>query len=189
MCSKLAFKLQRTANEYAAKRSIYKIPYQQKYTLSRHTEFCKAARATWILTLQGINMTPKEQKTERGRSRRRLFRHFCGSSIRLNKQRGSSVKFPQITCSNSFKKWFSISTLFSCFKNDPGILHYLVTSEILHPPFFIFNIFLLTSTTTKILGKMHLLEKNEVCDPLCWGDRKKMFLSVRTHEKINPSEE
>ena len=34
--NKLTFKLQRTANEYAAKRRIYKRPDQQKYTLSRH---------------------------------------------------------------------------------------------------------------------------------------------------------
>ena len=53
--NKLTFKLQRTANEYAAKRRIYKRPDQQKYTLSRHTEFCKADR-----TLQDINTTPKE---------------------------------------------------------------------------------------------------------------------------------
>ena len=33
-------------------------------------------------------------KTERGRSRRRLFRPFGGSSVRRNKQRGSGVKFP-----------------------------------------------------------------------------------------------
>ena len=40
------FKLQRTAKEYAAKRRIFKRPDQQKYTLSRHTEFCKADRST-----------------------------------------------------------------------------------------------------------------------------------------------
>ena len=50
--SKLTFKSQRTANEYAAKRRIYKRPDQQKYTLSRHTEFCKADRTTWKLTLR-----------------------------------------------------------------------------------------------------------------------------------------
>ena len=43
---KLTFKLQRTVNEYAAKRRIYKRPGQQKYTVSRHTEFCKADRTT-----------------------------------------------------------------------------------------------------------------------------------------------
>ena len=43
---KLTFKLQRTVNEYAAKRRIYKRPEQQKYTVSRHTEFCKADRTT-----------------------------------------------------------------------------------------------------------------------------------------------
>ena len=45
---KLTFKVQRAANEYAAKRGIYKRPDQQKYTLSRHTEFCKADRATAV---------------------------------------------------------------------------------------------------------------------------------------------
>ena len=61
---KLTFKLQRTANEYAAKCRIDRRPEQQKYTLSRHTEFCKADRTTLKLTLQDINMTPKEPKTE-----------------------------------------------------------------------------------------------------------------------------
>ena len=45
---KLTFKLQRTANEYAAKSKIYKRPDQQIYTLSRHSEFCKADRATAV---------------------------------------------------------------------------------------------------------------------------------------------
>ena len=36
------------------------------------TKFCKAARTTWKLTFQDINTTPKEPKTERGRSRRQL---------------------------------------------------------------------------------------------------------------------
>ena len=44
--NKLTSKLQRTANEYAAKRRIYERPDQQKYTLSGHTEFCKADRTT-----------------------------------------------------------------------------------------------------------------------------------------------
>ena len=61
-CIKLTFKLQRTTNKYAAKRRIYKRPDQQKYTLSRHTEFCKADRTTWKLTLQDINTTLKEPK-------------------------------------------------------------------------------------------------------------------------------
>ena len=80
----LTFKPQMTANEYAAKRRIYKRPDQQKYTLSRHTEFCKADRTTWKLTLQDINTTPKEPKKERGRSRRQLFRPFWGSSRKVN---------------------------------------------------------------------------------------------------------
>ena len=33
------------------------------------------------LTSQDINTTPKKPKTERGCSRRQLFRHFCGSSV------------------------------------------------------------------------------------------------------------
>ena len=70
----LTFKLQRTANEYAAKPWIYKRPDQQNHTLSRHTEFCKADRTTWKLTLQDINTTLKEPKTELVRSRRQLFR-------------------------------------------------------------------------------------------------------------------
>ena len=45
---KLTFKMQRTANEYAAKSKIYKRPDQQIYTLSRHSEFCKADRATAV---------------------------------------------------------------------------------------------------------------------------------------------
>ena len=43
---KLRFKLQRTANDYAVKRRIYKRPDQEKYTLSRHTDFYKADRTT-----------------------------------------------------------------------------------------------------------------------------------------------
>ena len=50
--NKLTFKPQRTANQYAAKRRIYKRPEQQKYTLSRHTEFCKGDRTTWKLTFR-----------------------------------------------------------------------------------------------------------------------------------------
>ena len=45
--NQLTFKPQMTANQYAAKRRIYKRPDQQKYTLSRHTEFSKADRTTW----------------------------------------------------------------------------------------------------------------------------------------------
>ena len=44
--NQLTFKPQMTANQYAAKRRIYKRPDQQKYTLSRHTEFSKADRTT-----------------------------------------------------------------------------------------------------------------------------------------------
>ena len=50
--NQLTFKPQMTANQYAAKRRIYKRPDQQKYTQSRHTEFCKADRTTWKLTLR-----------------------------------------------------------------------------------------------------------------------------------------
>ena len=45
--NQLTFKPQMTANQYAAKRRIYKRPDQQKYTLSRNTEFSKADRTTW----------------------------------------------------------------------------------------------------------------------------------------------
>lgn len=48
--------------------------------LSRHFEFCKAGRST----LHNINTTPIEPKTERGCSRRRLFRHYCGSAWQRN---------------------------------------------------------------------------------------------------------
>ena len=53
--NKLTFKLQRTANEFAAERENID---------------CRK------LTLQEINRTPIETKTERGCSRRQLFRHF-----------------------------------------------------------------------------------------------------------------
>ena len=48
---------------------------------------------TWKLTLQDINATPKEPKTERRRSRRQLF-HSLWGTVRRNEQRGSAVKFP-----------------------------------------------------------------------------------------------
>ena len=41
--------------------------------------------------------TPKEPKTERSCSRRQLFRHSWGSSVRRNKQRSSAEKYPH-TC-------------------------------------------------------------------------------------------
>ena len=45
---KMTFKLQRTPNQYAAKCRIDRRPYQQKYTLSRHTDlFCKASSTRW----------------------------------------------------------------------------------------------------------------------------------------------
>ena len=53
-------------------------------TAKIYTEFCKADRSTLKLTLQDINTTPKEPKTERGRSRRQLFRPFWGSSRKVN---------------------------------------------------------------------------------------------------------
>ena len=45
---------------------------------SGNAEFCNAYhadRTKWKLTLQDINKTPVEPKTERGCSRRHLFRH------------------------------------------------------------------------------------------------------------------
>ena len=38
-------------------------------------EYCNADRTTWKLTLQDINTTPKELKTERDCSHRQLFRY------------------------------------------------------------------------------------------------------------------
>ena len=40
----------------------------------RHIGFCNADRITWKLTLQDMNTTPRESKTERGCSCRQLFR-------------------------------------------------------------------------------------------------------------------
>ena len=73
--NKLTSKPQRTANQYAAKRRIYKRPDQKKYTLSRHTEFCKADRTTWKLTFR--------DKPQKGRNSclrlrpRSVFGSFC----------------------------------------------------------------------------------------------------------------
>ena len=43
---------------------------------SRRTEFCKADRTSWKLTLQDINTTPKEPKTERDCNYRQLFPYW-----------------------------------------------------------------------------------------------------------------
>ena len=48
------------------------------------TEYCNADRTTWKLTLQDINTTPKELKTERDCSHRQLFRLLWGSSVWRN---------------------------------------------------------------------------------------------------------
>ena len=72
----------------------YVPPQSVGFLLSRRTEFCKADRNTWQLTLGDINTTPKEPKTERSRSPRQLFRFFWASSVRRNEQRGSDVKSP-----------------------------------------------------------------------------------------------
>ena len=77
----MTFKLQRTANEYAAKCRIDRRPYQQKYTLSRHTEFCKADRTTLKLTLQDINMTPKNPKQNTFRQGPRRGRGWGGGQV------------------------------------------------------------------------------------------------------------
>ena len=83
-----------TCQHLNCKGSIARRPNQQKYTLSRDSKDCKADGTTWKLTLQDINTTPKEPKTERGRRRRQLFRHFCGSLVRRNEQRSSAEKYP-----------------------------------------------------------------------------------------------
>ena len=56
---------------------------------TRSIEFCKVDHTKWKLTLQDINTTLKEPKTERGCSRRQLFRHSCGSSVQRNNREAS----------------------------------------------------------------------------------------------------
>ena len=46
-----------------------------------------ADRTTWKLTLQDINTTPKEPKTEQDHTHRQLFRYYCSSSVWHNNQR------------------------------------------------------------------------------------------------------
>ena len=58
----------------------------------RHAEYCNADRTTWKLTLQYINTTPKELKTERDCSRRQLFCPLWGSSVWRNQRSGSDEK-------------------------------------------------------------------------------------------------
>ena len=80
--------LQRTANECAEERRMIKT-WSAKLT-SRHilqAEYCNANRTTWKLTLQDINTTPKELKTERDCSHGQLFCPFWGSSVWRNNQR------------------------------------------------------------------------------------------------------
>ena len=48
---------------------------------------CNADRTTWKLTLQDINMTPKEPKTEQDHTHRQLFHYYCSSSVWRNNQR------------------------------------------------------------------------------------------------------
>ena len=50
-------------------------------------------------------------KTERGRSRRQLFRPFGRSSVRRNKQRGSGVKFPHKSVLKVLWSW-NVNLLF-----------------------------------------------------------------------------
>ena len=52
--------------------------------------YCNADRTTWKLTLQDINTTPKELKTERDCSHRQLFHSLWGSSVWCNNQRSGS---------------------------------------------------------------------------------------------------
>ena len=55
-------------------------------------EYCNADCTTWKLTLQDINTTSKELKTERDCNHRRLFRPFWGSSPWRNNQRKTLMK-------------------------------------------------------------------------------------------------
>ena len=66
------------------------------HNYSRHIKFCKQNTAMLIvlrenkLTLQDINTTPKELKTERDCSHRQLFRPLWSSSAWRNNQRSGS---------------------------------------------------------------------------------------------------
>ena len=64
-----------------------KIAYTWSIWPDQQGENCNADRTTWKLTLQDINTTPKELKTERDFSHRQLFRPFGGSSVWRNNQR------------------------------------------------------------------------------------------------------
>ena len=65
-------------------------------------EYCNADCTTWKLTLQDINATPKELKTERDCSHRQLFRPFWGSSVWRNNQR---KLWRKISAHSDFKPW------------------------------------------------------------------------------------
>ena len=58
-----------------------------KFCKQNTMEYCNADRTTWKLTLQDINTTPKELKTERDCSHRQLFRPLWGSSVCCNNQK------------------------------------------------------------------------------------------------------
>ena len=64
---------------------------------SRHAEFCKADRSTLKITLQDINTTPKEPKTERGRSRDSCFALFGARREKLISR--STISFAEFSVS------------------------------------------------------------------------------------------
>ena len=82
--------LQRTANEYAEERRIYKDLISKNNVVDILNSASRILQC-WSyyvkLTLQDINTTPKELKTERDCSHRQLFHPFWGSSVWRNNQK------------------------------------------------------------------------------------------------------
>ena len=82
--------LHRTANEYAEERGIYKGLISKNKNVDILNSASRilqlADRTRCKLTLQDINTTPKELKTERDCSHRQLFRPLWGSSVWRNNQ-------------------------------------------------------------------------------------------------------
>ena len=66
-------------------------------------QYCNADRTTWKLTLQDINTTPKELKTER--DYRQLFRRLWGSSVWRDNTENSGEKYPRTLI---LRDWFTI---------------------------------------------------------------------------------
>ena len=63
-------------------------------------EYCNADRTTWKLTLQDINATPKELKTERDCSHRQLFHPFWACQYGATTRESSDEKYPHILISS-----------------------------------------------------------------------------------------